>query len=502
MHLARRLTRVILGALLLAALAPGMASAIPRSEILARGKVWVDKHVPYSQTRYAYVGGSLIPTSVAPSIAMTKGYRTDCSGYISMCMAMTNASGQPISLSTRTFGSTLTTITKEAMLPGDVMLKVGTHVVLFVGWADSLKDRFIAYEEMGTKYGTVRSTTRTYSQCYSYGYRAYRYVQVDDYFADVEQVIYGATRYSTALAAANLTYPATATVRPRALVVEGGDVWMGNVAGASIAGAVNGPVLLTQDTTLTAGTASAIKRLKPTTVYLVGSASLVTTAVSGAIEKLGPTVVRVAAVDRYATAANGAIRATILARRAGRVVDTAYLVNGDSFADALPVIPITARIARPILLTGATKLSRSAAGALTKTGIKRVVVVGTTESISSAVVSSLKARGITVMRVTGEGAYSTSVKLAQHGVGLRKGLTWSRVGLFSASKFYGMIPCAVAQGQSGGVLMLNPATYLFPGVGAQLKASKPSIGKVRIYGNYSAIQQPVRAAVATIMRAK
>ncbi len=42
-------------------------TCIARSTIVARGQDWVDKHVPYNQ------GGS------------HDGYRTDCSGFVSMC---------------------------------------------------------------------------------------------------------------------------------------------------------------------------------------------------------------------------------------------------------------------------------------------------------------------------------------------------------------------------------------------------------------------------------
>ena len=40
---------------------------IARTTILSRGQDWVDKHVPYSQT------------------GTHDGYRTDCSGFVSMC---------------------------------------------------------------------------------------------------------------------------------------------------------------------------------------------------------------------------------------------------------------------------------------------------------------------------------------------------------------------------------------------------------------------------------
>lgn len=40
---------------------------IARTTIISRGQDWVDKHVPYSQS------------------GTHDGYRTDCSGFVSMC---------------------------------------------------------------------------------------------------------------------------------------------------------------------------------------------------------------------------------------------------------------------------------------------------------------------------------------------------------------------------------------------------------------------------------
>ena len=65
--------RVVLGVLVsalavaLCVLTPGTALAITRATVLARAQAWVDKPVPYSQAKYHL------------------GYRTDCSGYVSMC---------------------------------------------------------------------------------------------------------------------------------------------------------------------------------------------------------------------------------------------------------------------------------------------------------------------------------------------------------------------------------------------------------------------------------
>ena len=115
MHHKRTFLGAVLGALAVIMLLPAMALAIPRDTVLARGKVWVDKHVPYSQSRYAKVNGSRIPTST-PSPADV-GYRTDCSGFVSMCLGLTRAGGLPKSMDTATLPSVLVTIPKASLMP-------------------------------------------------------------------------------------------------------------------------------------------------------------------------------------------------------------------------------------------------------------------------------------------------------------------------------------------------------------------------------------------------
>lgn len=104
-------------------LAPGAAQASPqdshagmaisRSTIMARARTWVNAHVPYSQTDYH------------------EGYRTDCSGFVSMAWDLGS------SLTTWTLPSVSTRLSSTSLLrPGDI-LNFSEHVVLFVGWSSS-----------------------------------------------------------------------------------------------------------------------------------------------------------------------------------------------------------------------------------------------------------------------------------------------------------------------------------------------------------------------------
>lgn len=101
--------------------------------MIARGQDWVNKHVPYSQA------------------ATHDGYRTDCSGFVSMCWEL----GKP-GLSTSTLPQVSHHITKNDLQPGDAILCEGHHVILFAGWSDSSKSHYVAMEEASPTYGTIK----------------------------------------------------------------------------------------------------------------------------------------------------------------------------------------------------------------------------------------------------------------------------------------------------------------------------------------------------------
>eukprot|EP01117_Protostelium_nocturnum_P001814 TRINITY_DN1228_c0_g1_i1.p1 TRINITY_DN1228_c0_g1~~TRINITY_DN1228_c0_g1_i1.p1 ORF type:complete len:151 (+),score=40.63 TRINITY_DN1228_c0_g1_i1:234-686(+) len=118
---------------LLLALAFVCVGAISRKEIMARAQVWVDQHIPYSQSK------------------THDGWRTDCSGFVSMCWKL-NKPG----LTTRTLPGVSYSISKEELKPGDCLLNPGDHVILFGGWENESKTHYYAFEEVNTKLGTKK----------------------------------------------------------------------------------------------------------------------------------------------------------------------------------------------------------------------------------------------------------------------------------------------------------------------------------------------------------
>jgi hypothetical protein len=144
-----RRTAALTAALLVVLAAPGAPAraAVPRpaalshvvptaSAALARATGWTDLDVPYSQE------------------AWFQGYRTDCSGFVSMAWGLTTPDGAPESLVTQTLPGVATPIPFSALLPGDALIfnstadpRNGSHAELFGGWVDASQRDFYLYQE-------------------------------------------------------------------------------------------------------------------------------------------------------------------------------------------------------------------------------------------------------------------------------------------------------------------------------------------------------------------
>lgn len=118
-------------------------STMTPQEMLSRAATWLTANnggpVPYSQTR------------------TWGGYRTDCSGYVSMALGLWKPGPNTVGLATTR--SITTPIRVSDLRPGDLLIDAeGTnttrHVVIFEKWADSSRTSYWAYEQRGT-YGTT-----------------------------------------------------------------------------------------------------------------------------------------------------------------------------------------------------------------------------------------------------------------------------------------------------------------------------------------------------------
>ncbi|MDO8964020.1 MAG: hypothetical protein Q7W30_05930 [Coriobacteriia bacterium] len=126
---ARPCRRTVAACLLIACciltMSPTTAHALTGKRVVSRAKRWVARRVPYSQCEYF------------------GGYRTDCSGFVSMAWRLRG------SYTTATLPSVSKRIPVSGLLPGDAVLMPG-HVVIFTGWVSKSRGTYRTMEEAGT----------------------------------------------------------------------------------------------------------------------------------------------------------------------------------------------------------------------------------------------------------------------------------------------------------------------------------------------------------------
>jgi len=113
--------------------------SIERSEVMHRAAtIWPLYGVQYSQG------------------ALRNGWRTDCSGYVSMCLDLTGVGWGGANTVTFVTGGYAHEITQAELLAGDMIGHCGPgtegdggHIVLFDRWQDSTHAAYWAYEMTG-----------------------------------------------------------------------------------------------------------------------------------------------------------------------------------------------------------------------------------------------------------------------------------------------------------------------------------------------------------------
>jgi putative cell wall-binding protein len=161
----------------------------------------------------------------------------------------------------------------------------------------------------------------------------------------------GADRDATAADLAVTMYPTAGSAH--AVVLARDDVYADGLTGSPLANAVDGPLLLTKTSTLSADTEAAIVHVLPVggTVICLGGDNAISPEVLTELQSLGYQVLRIGGVDRYATAA-------LIANKIGTemLISQIYLATGENFADALPAADAAGLTRGVVLLTANTAM--------------------------------------------------------------------------------------------------------------------------------------------------
>ncbi len=177
----------------------------------------------------------------------------------------------------------------------------------------------------------------------------------------------GEDRYDTAARIALKAFPAAKTV-----YLASGENFPDALAGVPVAGADGAPLLLTASDELPVATKSALAKLKPNRIVVLGGTGSVSAAVAtqaAAAASAKPKVERRDGANRYDTAAKTALSKYPEA-------ETVYIASGTDFPDALAAGPAATRQRAPLLLVQPNAVPSQTQRALEQLRPKRIVVLG------------------------------------------------------------------------------------------------------------------------------
>ncbi len=301
--------------------------------------------------------------------------------------------------------------------------------------------------------------------------------------------IAGTNRYSTAIEISRQGWPSGA----EAIVLARGDNYPDALAAAPFAYLVNAPILLTTPSQLGAATLTEIQRLKPKKIYLIGGKSAISEATESMLQTAGYTVQRISGDNRYTTAISIADQMNAH----GAAFDTAFIVQGTNFPDALSAGAYAAMRGEPILLTPVNSLPPVLSHAMANMNIQHTFVIGGEAAVSTGVFDQLP----NPERIRGTNRYLTSVALFERFLPYSGG-SLDQI-FFSTGENY---PDAIAGGvlaakqSTGLILIYGPGTTPIGAVVNQLGLRK--INQAAVFGGTASVSAALESWLRTNLPVK
>jgi putative cell wall-binding protein len=220
----------------------------------------------------------------------------------------------------------------------------------------------------------------------------------------------GPSRVETAVAASRRVFPSAEVA-----VLARADAYPDALAGAPLASALGGPLLLTTRNRLHAATLAELRRLGTRRVVLLGSDGALTPQVAADLTAAGITVERIGGRDRFDTARRIAERllGEDTTDRAVYVVEGANPDPGRGWPDAVAVSGLAALDGAPILLVTRGVLPEPTAAALQRLQAPTATIIGSDAAVSTEVEADITATGATTDRIAGRTRYATSALIAE-----------------------------------------------------------------------------------------
>lgn len=169
--------------------------------------------------------------------------------------------------------------------------------------------------------------------------------------------------------------------------------------------------------------------------------------------------------------------------------NTAIVVSGLDYPDALAAGPLAFSEQAPILLTQRNFLNPATKTELQRLGVKKVVLLGGTNAISQAAEDEMSGMGIAVERISGTNRYYTASLIASRMKAANKGL--SEVFLVSGQTFPDALAVGSAAAKIGSPILLTRGALLSPA--AKDFILNNNITKVNLIGGSAVISPKVEA---------
>jgi SpoIID/LytB domain protein len=305
--------------------------------------------------------------------------------------------------------------------------------------------------------------------------------------------IQGQSRYDTAVRIAREAFPATAAN----VVIASGENYADALTGSGLAGAVDGPLLLTAQSFLPDGVQVALSDFSPTKVYVMGGTAAVDDGVVNAIKAAAPgaSVERISGKDRYETARLAAARIAALVSP-----DKALLVSGTSWPDAASVSALAYAQQYPILLTPPEGLGQDAAAYLGAERPGETIIVGGTNAIAASVeASAALASGGSTRRLAGRDRYTTAAEVARYCISPEVAFTYNEVYMATGVVFADALTGGTLAGAVRKPLLLTHTDVCPEGTADFLEERKTAIAEIHLFGGLGAISAKGWDAIDAVM---
>ena len=282
----------------------------------------------------------------------------------------------------------------------------------------------------------------------------------------------GSDRDGTAVAASRAAFAGGGSAR--AAVLARSDAYADALAGAPLAAAKHGPLLLTGPQSLDPAVLAEIRRAVPAgeVVYVLGGAAALSPSVDAALTSHGYKVVRIEGNTRYATAVAVAIQL-------GNP-HTVFEASGADFPDGLTAGPAAISRGAAVLLTaGSAQSSETHAYLAAHPGTVRFAVGAPAADADP-----------TAQALAGPDRYTTSAAVAG-----RFFVTPSVIGAATGTNFPDALAAGPALGSSGPLLLVPPSGPVPSQMTRYLAAVRPGVRTLEAFGGTDALGPTALSAV-------